>query len=89
MAVTKELKASIVKKFGESDKNTGDIKVQIALATENINQLTQHCKTHPKDASSRRGLITQVGHRRSLLKYYKRTDIEGYRAILKDLNLRK
>ncbi len=89
MAVTKELKASIVKKFGESDKNTGDIKVQIALATEKINQLTQHCKDNPKDASSRRGLISMVGHRRNLLKYYKRTDIEGYRAILKALNLRK
>ncbi len=89
MAVTKELKSSIVKKFGESDKNTGDIKVQIALATERIKQLTQHCKEHKKDASSRRGLITLVGHRRRLLKYYKRIDIEGYRAILKELNLRK
>lgn len=89
MAVTKEQKASIVKKFGASEKDTGDVKVQIALLTEKINQLTSHCKEHPKDASSRRGLISMVGHRRSLLKYYRRTDIEGYRTILKDLNLRK
>ncbi len=89
MAVTKEQKASIVKKFGASEKNTGDIKVQIALLTEKINQLTGHCKLNPKDASSRRGLLGMVGHRRSLLKYYRRTDIEGYRNILQELNLRK
>ncbi len=89
MAITKEQKASIVKKFGANEKDTGDIKVQIALLTEKINQLTEHCKLNKKDASSRRGLIAMVGNRRSLLKYYQRTDIEGYRAILKELNLRK
>ena len=89
MAITKDQKASIVKKFGASEKDTGDVKVQIALLTEKINQLTNHCKANPKDASSRRGLLGMVGHRRSLLKYYRRTNIEGYRAILKELNLRK
>ncbi|AGT43457.1 30S ribosomal protein S15 [Treponema pedis] len=89
MAITKEQKASIVKKFGANEKDTGDIKVQIALLTEKINQLTEHCKVNKKDAGSRRGLLGMVGHRRSLLKYYQRTDIEGYRAILKELNLRK
>ena len=89
MAITKEHKASIVKKFGANEKDTGDIKVQIALLTEKIGQLTEHCKANKKDASSRRGLIGMVGHRRSLLKYYQRTDIEGYRTILKELNLRK
>ena len=89
MAITKDQKASIVKKFGAGEKNTGDVKVQSALLTEKINQLTNHCKANPKDASSRRGLLGMVGHRRSLLKYYRRTNIEGYRAILKELNLRK
>ena len=89
MAITKDQKASIVKKFGAGEKNTGDVKVQIALLTERITQLTNHCKVHPKDAGCRRGLLGMVGHRRSLLKYYRRTDIEGYRTILKELNLRK
>lgn len=89
MAITKDEVASIVKKFGASEKDTGDIKVQIALLTEKILQLTEHCKIHPKDASSRRGLIKMVGHRRSLLKYYKRTDIEAYRELIKELKLRK
>lgn len=89
MALTKEAKASIVEKFGASDKNTGDIKVQIALLTERINQLTAHCKQNPKDKSSNRGLLALVGHRRSLLRYYMRTDIEGYRALIKELGLRK
>lgn len=89
MAVTKEQKASIIKKFGANEKDSGDIKVQIALLTEKINQLTAHCKVNKKDASSRRGLISMVGHRRSLLKYYQHTNIEGYRALLKELNLRK
>lgn len=89
MAVTKEQKASIIKKFGANEKDSGDIKVQIALLTEKINQLTAHCKVNKKDASSRRGLISMVGHRRSLLKYYQHTNIEGYRVLLKELNLRK
>ncbi len=89
MAITKDQKASIVKKFGAGEKNTGDVKVQIALLTERITQLTNHCKVHPKDAGTRRGFLGMFGHRRSLLKYYRRTDIEGYRTILKELNLRK
>lgn len=89
MALTKEQTASIVEKFGANEKDSGYIKVQIALATERIKQLTEHCKANPKDASSRRGLLSLVGHRRSLLKYYQRKDIEGYRGLIKELGLRK
>ncbi|PIE99102.1 MAG: 30S ribosomal protein S15 [Treponema sp.] len=89
MALSKETTASIIGKFGANGKDTGDVKVQIALLTERINQLTEHCKKNPKDKASNRGLLSLVGHRRSLLKYFKRRDIDGYRALIKELSLRK
>ena len=89
MALSKETVASIVGKFGANDKDTGDTKVQIALLTERINQLTIHCKENKKDKASNRGLLCLVGQRRRLLKYYQRTNIEGYRKLIQDLNLRK
>ena len=89
MALSKETVASIVSKFGENDKDTGNTKVQIALLTERINQLTIHCKENKKDKASNRGLLCLVGQRRSLLKYYQRTNLEGYRKLIQDLNLRK
>lgn len=89
MALTKENIASIVGKYGASDKDTGHSRVQIALLTERINQLTLHCKENKKDKASNRGLLKLVGQRRRLLKYYQRTDLEGYRDLIKDLGLRK
>lgn len=89
MALTKEFTASIIKKFGANEKDSGDVKAQIALLTEKIRYLTEHCKSNPKDASSRRGLLKMVGSRENLKKYYKRRDIEGYRSLIKELNLRK
>lgn len=89
MALTKDNVASIVGKFGVNDKDTGHSKVQIALLTERINQLTAHCKDHKKDKASNRGLLKLVGQRRRLLKYYQRTDLEAYRALIKELGLRK
>lgn len=89
MALTKEKTAAIVAKFGENEKDTGNVKVQIALLTERILQLTEHCKTFKKDKNTTRSLIMLVGQRRRLLKYLQRTDLEGYRALIKELGLRK
>jgi small subunit ribosomal protein S15 len=87
--LTKESKQGIVKKFGKGDADTGSIEVQIALLTERIKYLTEHFKSHAKDFHSRRGMLKIVGNRRRLLDYVKKRDIERYRTILKELNIRK
>ena len=89
MPLKKDQKIEIVKEFGSSNKDTGSTEVQIALLTTRILELTEHFKIHKKDHAGRRGLLKMVGQRRSLLKYLKKTNLEGYRAILKQLNLRK
>ncbi|MCL2381185.1 MAG: 30S ribosomal protein S15 [Treponema sp.] len=89
MALTKEKVSSIVNKFGKNEKDTGTSEVQIALLTERINQLTEHCKQFKKDKSSQRGLLILVGQRRRMLKYIQRYNLEKYRAIIKELGLRK
>ena len=89
MALSKESVASIVTKYGKNEKDTGASEVQIALLTERINQLTGHCKQFKKDKSSQRGLLILVGKRRRLLKYYQRTNLDGYRILIKELGLRK
>ncbi|AHC15185.1 30S ribosomal protein S15 [Salinispira pacifica] len=89
MSLTKEQIQSVVEKFGGSEKNTGKTEVQIALLTQRITELTEHLKNHKKDHSSRRGLLKLVGQRRRLLRYLKGKDLEGYRALLSELNLRK
>jgi small subunit ribosomal protein S15 len=89
MALTKEKTAAVVTQFGASEKDTGNTKVQIALLTEDIKQLTEHCKTNKKDKSASRGLLMKVGQRRNLLKYLQRRDLEGYRGLIKELGLRK
>lgn len=88
MAISKELKASIVKQFGGSATNTGKTEVQIAILTAEIQALTKHLSANKKDMISKRGLYIKVAQRRNLLAYLERTDIERYRAILKELNLR-
>lgn len=89
MALTKEQKESIVKKYARSEGDTGSAEVQIAILTEEIKELTEHLKTHQHDFHSRRGLLKKVGHRRSMLKYLKETDVTRYREIIKSLGLRK
>ena len=89
MAVTKEKKQEIIKKFGKTDDDTGAPEVQVALLTERINQLTEHFKVHKKDFGGRRGLLKMVGHRRNLLDYVRRNDIERYRKLIAELGLRK
>ncbi len=89
MPLKKDQKIEIVKEFGSSDKDTGSTEVQIALLTTRILELTEHFKIHKKDHAGRRGLLKLVGQRRRLLKYLRKTNLEGYRAIIKKLNLRK
>lgn len=87
--LTKEKKAEIIKDFRTRDDDTGSPEVQIAILTTRINELTEHLKTHPKDHSSRRGLLKMVGTRSSLLKYLRQNDIKRYRDIISKLGLRK
>ena len=89
MALTKEKKAELVKKFGKNEKDTGFIQVQVALLTEQIKALTAHLKKNHKDAASKRGLMILVGQRRSLLDYLVRTDRDAYLKLIVDLGLRK
>lgn len=89
MAITKEQKKEYVLNHGKNEKNTGDTKVQIALLTHRINELTEHLRYHTKDHHTRLGLMKLVGKRRRLLNYIERKDIEAYRNLLKDLSLRK
>lgn len=89
MALSKEKKAAIVKKYAKDAKDTGSSEVQIAILTEEIKELTEHLKVHSHDYHSRRGLLKKVGQRRSLLNYLFKTDVTRYRKIVKDLGLRK
>ena len=89
MALSKEQKDAIVKKYGASATDTGKTEVQIALLTENINQLNPHFGEHKKDHHSRRGLLKMVGQRRRLLDYLAAKDISRYRSIIKELGIRR
>ena len=88
-AITSERKREIAAAFGASEKDTGATKVQIALLTERINHLTEHLRERRKNHHSRRGLLMLVGRRRRFLDYLQRTDLEGYRSLIKELGLRK
>ncbi len=88
-AITTERKREIAAQFGAGEQDTGSTKVQIALLTERINHLTQHLREQSKDHHSRRGLLMLVGRRRRFLDYLQREDLDGYRALIKELGLRK
>ena len=87
--MTKEEKLELIKKYGTNENDSGKSEVQIALLTKRINDLTSHFNVHKKDHHSRRGLLMMVGKRRRLLDYLKRKDIERYRTIIKEMNIRK
>ena len=87
--MTKEEKLELIKKYGTNENDSGKSEVQIALLTKRINDLTSHFNTHKKDHHSRRGLMMMVGKRRRLLDYLVDKDIERYRTIIKELNIRK
>lgn len=89
MYLTSEIKSDFFKKHGKSESDTGSPEGQIALFTFRISHLTGHLKTNKKDLFTRRSLVRLVGKRRKLLDYLKDTDIERYRAIIKELGLRK
>ncbi len=85
----KQKKQDIIAKFKQSENDTGSVQVQVALLTERINHLTEHLKTNQKDNHSRRGLLMMVGKRKGFLQYLKDRDIEAYRKLVKDLNIRE
>ncbi|HIU36645.1 MAG TPA: 30S ribosomal protein S15 [Candidatus Fimenecus excrementigallinarum] len=87
--MTKEEKQAIMAEYATHEGDTGSPEVQVAVLTKRINDLTEHLKTHKKDHHSRRGLLMMVGHRRNLLAYLQKTDIERYRALIAKLGIRK
>ena len=89
MALTKEAKAEIVKKYARCEGDTGSPEVQIAILTAEINELTEHFKEHTHDYHSKRGLLKKVGQRRSLQRYLLNTDVTRYRNLIASLGLRK
>ena len=89
MALSKEAKLAIVKEYQVKDNDTGSPEVQVAILTKEIEELNEHLKMHKKDHHSRRGLLMKVGHRRNLLKYLAKKDVERYRSLIKRLGLRR
>ncbi len=89
MSLTQERKLELVERYGDNPQDTGKAEVQIAMLTDRINDLTEHLRAHSKDHHSRRGLLMLVGRRRRFLNYLQRTDLERYRALVRDLGLRK
>ena len=88
MAVTKEQKAEMIRKFGKDENDSGSPEVQVAILTLRIRNLTEHLKTHKKDHHTRRGLLKLVGKRRRLLAYIKDKDIDKYRELITELGIR-
>lgn len=84
----KETKRELAARFGKNEQDTGSTEVQIAMLTQKISELTEHLKSNKKDYATKRGLLMMVGRRKGLLSYLKSKNLEGYRALVKDLNLR-
>jgi small subunit ribosomal protein S15 len=89
MTITQERKRELVERFGSGPNDTGRTEVQVALLTERIAALTEHLRVNRKDHHSRRGLLMLVGHRRRLLSYLQRSDLERYRSLIRELGLRR
>jgi len=89
VTLTKEAKLELIGKHGRHEQDTGSTEVQVAMLTRRINELTEHLRSHPKDHYSRRGLLKLVGRRRRFLNYLQRENLEGYRALIKELGLRR
>lgn len=87
--ISKEKKTELIKAYGRFEGDTGSPEVQIAILTERINELTEHLKSNQKDHHSRRGMYKMIGKRRGLLDYLKKNDLEGYRALIEKLGIRK
>ncbi len=89
MTLTLDRKREIIAEYGDNPEDTGNTRVQIALLTARINELTEHLRTHRKDHHSRRGLLVLVGKRRRMLNYMQRNDLDAYRQLIKQLGLRR
>lgn len=89
MAISNEKKDEIMKKYARHEGDTGSAEVQIAVLTADINELNDHIRSHKKDYASQRGLMKKIGHRRNLLAYLRKTDIQRYRELIKSLGLRR
>ena len=88
MSINLKNKKEIVKKYGANEKDTGSAAVQIAMMSKKIAELTEHLKTNQKDFATKRGLLMMVGKRKRLLAYVKTKNLEGYRSLIKELNIR-
>ena len=86
--ISKEKKQDVIKKYATKEGDTGSCEVQIAILSARILELTEHLKANPNDNHSRRGLLKLVNHRKNLLRYMERTNLEGYRALKSKLNIR-
>jgi len=89
LAISNEKKSEIMKKYARHEGDTGSAEVQIAVLTADINELNDHIRSHKKDYASQRGLMKKIGHRRNLLAYLRKTDIQRYRELIKSLGLRR
>ena len=89
MAISNEKKNEIMKKYARHEGDTGSAEVQIAVLTADINELNDHIRSHKKDYASQRGLMKKIGHRRNLLAYLRKTDIQRYSELIKSLGLRR
>ena len=89
MSITQARKAELIREFGKNDKDSGSSAVQVAILSERIRNLTEHLKSHKKDFGSRRGLLTMVGQRRSLLDYIKAGNQDAYESLIEKLGLRR
>ncbi|GLI84371.1 30S ribosomal protein S15 [Rossellomorea marisflavi] len=89
MAITKERKNELISEYKTHENDTGSPEVQIAVLTEEINNLNDHLRVHKKDHHSRRGLLKMVGHRRNLLSYLRKKDVQRYRELITKLGLRR
>ncbi|WP_412990133.1 30S ribosomal protein S15 [Pediococcus siamensis] len=89
MAISQEKKNEIIKKYARHDGDTGSTEVQVAVLTADINEINEHLSVHKKDFHSQRGLMKKIGHRRNLLAYLRRTDVQRYRELIKSLGLRR
>ncbi len=88
MSIEKNKKSELIKEFGNKESDTGSVEVQVAVLTERIKNVTEHCKTHAKDFSSRRGLLMLVARRKRLLAYLKRKSTERFNALIEKLGLK-
>ena len=88
MTINLKNKASIVKKYGKDEKDTGSTSVQIAMMSQKISELTEHMKSNKKDFATKRGLLMLVGKRKRLLSYLNDTNLDGYRELVKKLKIR-